>query len=264
MPPVVLTHAERPELADRVDFNVWPVYNTHGDVLNRYWGRLYDDFPEFQFVLYDEGEDIVLAEGHTIPCAWDGTAEGLPAGIDGMIEVPFKAESQVGVAMKHVREPLPNLQSVRPEVSAALSAMAIEIRPEAQGGGLSRAMLEGMRKIARRHDLGDLLAPVRPSWKERYPLTPIERYARWTRDDGLPFDPWIRTHVRLGGEILRPEPRSMRISGTVAEWEEWTETAFPESGEYVFPRGLAPLAVDREQDLGLYFEPNLWMVHRVQ
>ena len=31
----------------------------------------------------------------------------------------------------------------------------------------------------------------------------------------------------------------MRISGTVAEWEEWTETAFPESGEYVFPRGLA-------------------------
>jgi hypothetical protein len=28
--------------------------------------------------------------------------------------------------------------------------------------------------------------------------------------------------------------------------------------------GLAPLAVDREQDLGLYFEPNLWMVHAVE
>jgi hypothetical protein len=56
----------------------------------------------------------------------------------------------------------------------------------------------------------------------------------------------------------------MRISGTVAEWEDWTETAFPESGEYVFPHGLAPLTVDREQDLGLYFEPNLWMVHTVQ
>src|SRR5205823_5628029 len=146
----------------------------------------------------------------------------------------------------------------------ALSAMAIEIRPAAQGGGLSRAMLEGMREVGRRHGLGALLAPVRPSWKERYPLTPIERYARWTREDGLPFDPWIRTHVRLGGEILRPEPQSMRISGTVAEWEDWTETAFPESGEYVFPHGLAPLAVDREHDLGLYFEPNLWMVHGVQ
>jgi tRNA A-37 threonylcarbamoyl transferase component Bud32 len=38
-------------------------------------------------------------------------------------EVPFKAESQVGVAMKHVREPMPNVQGARPEVSAALAAV---------------------------------------------------------------------------------------------------------------------------------------------
>ena len=37
--------------------------------------------------------------------------------------VPFTAESQVGVAMKHVREPLPDLRRVRPEVSAALTAV---------------------------------------------------------------------------------------------------------------------------------------------
>jgi hypothetical protein len=35
MPRHLLTHAERPDLADRVDFNVWPAYNRHGDVLNR-------------------------------------------------------------------------------------------------------------------------------------------------------------------------------------------------------------------------------------
>src|SRR5918994_429426 len=38
-------------------------------------------------------------------------------------EVPFHAETQVGVAMKHVNEPLPNVQSRRPEVSAALAAV---------------------------------------------------------------------------------------------------------------------------------------------
>jgi eukaryotic-like serine/threonine-protein kinase len=37
--------------------------------------------------------------------------------------VPFSAESQVGVAMKHVRDPLPDVQSLRPEVSAALAAV---------------------------------------------------------------------------------------------------------------------------------------------
>jgi eukaryotic-like serine/threonine-protein kinase len=37
--------------------------------------------------------------------------------------VPFTAESQVGVAMKHVRDPLPDVQELRPDVSAALAAV---------------------------------------------------------------------------------------------------------------------------------------------
>ena len=38
-------------------------------------------------------------------------------------EVPFKGESQVAVAMKHVREQMPDVQAKRPEVSAALAAV---------------------------------------------------------------------------------------------------------------------------------------------
>src|SRR3954466_2472280 len=37
--------------------------------------------------------------------------------------VPFTAESQVGVAMKHVRDPLPDVQALRPDMSAALAAI---------------------------------------------------------------------------------------------------------------------------------------------
>ena len=36
---------------------------------------------------------------------------------------PFQAETLVGVAMKHVNEPMPDVQSARPQVSAALSAV---------------------------------------------------------------------------------------------------------------------------------------------
>src|SRR5256714_10307586 len=39
-------------------------------------------------------------------------------------EVPFKGENQVAVAMKHVREPMPDLQRKRPEISAGLAAAA--------------------------------------------------------------------------------------------------------------------------------------------
>jgi hypothetical protein len=38
-------------------------------------------------------------------------------------QVPFKGENQVAVAMKHVREALPDVQRLRPEVSAALAAV---------------------------------------------------------------------------------------------------------------------------------------------
>src|SRR5947209_15664143 len=38
-------------------------------------------------------------------------------------EIPFKADSQVGVAMKHVREPMPDVRGTRPEVSATLAAV---------------------------------------------------------------------------------------------------------------------------------------------
>jgi serine/threonine-protein kinase len=38
-------------------------------------------------------------------------------------EVPFKGETNVSVAMKHVRESLPDVQQRRPEVSAALAAV---------------------------------------------------------------------------------------------------------------------------------------------
>src|SRR5213078_714069 len=38
-------------------------------------------------------------------------------------EVPFRADSQVGVAMRHVKDPLPDVQERRPEVSAALASI---------------------------------------------------------------------------------------------------------------------------------------------
>jgi serine/threonine-protein kinase len=38
-------------------------------------------------------------------------------------DVPFKAENQVAVAMQHVRDPLPDVQRLRPEVSSVLASV---------------------------------------------------------------------------------------------------------------------------------------------
>ncbi len=110
------------------------------------------------------------------------------------------------------------------------------------------------------------IAPVRPSLKSRYPLIPIERYVEWRQgaQNDAPFDPWLRTHWRLGARVLCVAPASMVITGTVAEWEDWAGMRFPESGRYVVPGALEPIAIDRDHDLGRYIEPNVWMRHRIQ
>jgi hypothetical protein len=47
----------------------------------------------------------------------------------------------------------------------------------------------------------------------------------------------------------------------MAEWEEWAQMTFPETGAYVVPGALVPVEIDYERDEGIYVEPNVWMVH---
>jgi hypothetical protein len=142
-----------------------------------------------------------------------------------------------------------------------LGALLIAVDREHRGSRLGGAMVAALRACARLLGFGALIACVRPTSKERHPLVPIAEYATWTREDGLPFDPWIRIHVRLGGRLSRPEPRSMRVAGTVAEWEAWTGMAFPASGRYVIPGGGALVEIDHGADRGIHYDPNVWVVH---
>ena len=45
-----------------------------------------------------------------------------------------------------------------------------------------------MAEMARKAALTHLIAPVRLSIKDPYPLAPIERCVAWIRDDSEPFD----------------------------------------------------------------------------
>jgi GNAT superfamily N-acetyltransferase len=237
--------AERPDLRPRGrDLTVvWPDFMHYDPVCNRFFGRVRTELEHLQFFAWDDETDELVAEGNALPARWDGDPASLPeAGLDAVLEAGFAHGG-----------PEPN----------ALSALQIMVAPGRQGQGVSGRMVERMAEIGREHGFRDLIAPVRPSLKHRYPLAPIERYVTWRRADGVHIDPWLRTHERLGGQILKVAPRSMTIPGRIAQWEEWTGMAFPESGTYVVPGALVPVEMDVERDHGLYVEPNVWMVHRL-
>ncbi len=240
---ILYTAAEQPELFHGTEIVLGPEFLLHNQVANRHWDKLTSVFAPFQLLLYDEEAEAVAGKGFTIPFAWDGRPEALPdEGFEGVLEAGVALEERGGKA-------------------TALSALAAVIDPEYQGHGLSKLLLEGMRSLAARHGLFAVVAPVRPTLKARYPLIPLERYARWRREDGSAFDPWIRVHERLGGEIVCIAARSFIVEGTIAHWEEWTGLAFPESGEYIVDGALVPVTINCDADLGRYVEPNLWMRH---
>ena len=231
----LVTWAEDPSLADRgvASADVWPEYNLHGDVFDDHWDPALERFPEGQFALLDG--DVVVAEAHTGRLSWDGDDATLPSGIDAALVACTGGNT--------------------------LCALAAEVSPEARARGVAAEILGGMRSIAESLGLQRMIAPVRPSWKERYPITPIEQYVTYRRADGQLLDPWMRVHERLGARVGAPLPESLRITGTVAEWESWTGLSFPASGDYVFPEGLAPVHIDTDADRGSYWEPNVWMIH---
>ncbi|MFZ0168082.1 MAG: hypothetical protein WAL64_01515 [Candidatus Dormiibacterota bacterium] len=240
-----MTTSERPDLDEeaRAAFrSVWPEFIFHDPVAREHMGRVEKYFPFYDVMLLDRGD--VVAGGWGVPIAWDGSASGLPEGYDGALI------SSVGGHESGI-EP------------SALCVMASAVRADRHGGGLAGQVLGALRQRAETSGLADMLAPLRPTLKSRYPLTPMDQFARWVRGDGLHIDPWIRAHQRMGATILGPAVRSMVITGTVAEWESWAAMAFPQSGRYVVPGALDLVEINREVDRGVYVETNLWMQHRV-
>lgn len=246
----IVTFAEQP-MTEALEAQVaavihsaWHPIALNDNIGNQLWDRLYTDLPAFQFLGYS-GDDRLVLVGNSIPVFWDRPVEALPDdGWDWAIASGFERFD--------AGEP-PNM----------LSALSVSIMPDHQGIGLSRIAIQTMKTIAAQHGLTALIAPVRPNHKPQYPLTPIERYITWTREDGAPFDPWLRTHWRIGGKIIKPCPRSMRVAMSVAAFEEEIGMPFPESGAYLVPGGLNPAHVDREADCVEYIEPNVWVVHPV-
>ena len=242
MPYQILTFDQVPDFEsqiDRLSQEAWPEFLLQGNI--RYWGSLFREFAGFQILLCDPAYEVI-AVGHTVPLVLDDTFENLPTGIDNILERAMDA-------YHHQHTP------------TTLSALAAIVAKSHQRRGLSSAILRAMKSLAAEHRLSDLIAPVRPTLKSLYPLTRFERYIQWKREDGSPFDPWLRVHWRLGAEQLQVIRQAMVVTGTVSEWEEWTGMCFPESGEYIVPGALQPVTIDRERNMGHYEDPNVWMRH---
>ncbi|MDH6144898.1 GNAT superfamily N-acetyltransferase [Kitasatospora sp. GP30] len=240
---VITTLAERPELA-HADFpDIWPAFSLADPVGRAFFAELDSAFPEFT-VVATEADGSVVARGHSVPFALrvEGRGELPPGGWDEVLLWAFK-DRRTGA------------------VPDTVSAIDITVREDRLGHGLSALMLDAMRHNARDRGFAELVAPVRPTGKHLEPETPMAEYMRRTREDGLPVDAWLRTHVRAGGVIEAVAPCSMTVSGTLAQWRDWTGLPFDTAGPVLVPKALVPVECLPERDCASYVEPNVWVRH---
>jgi len=244
----LLTGQDLPDLMARqteISSPAWPEFMLQ-DPVSEHWPELYEFYPAFQFALADGENGALAAIGNSVPMAWDGDASALPEeGWDWAFEEALRDRAK----------------GLDPTTQCGLQ---IVVAPDYRGRGVSARAVAAMKRIGQRAGLRRLIVPARPTRKASHPLVPMARYLTWKTDAGLPFDPWLRVHVCLGGRIVKPCEQSMRITGTVAEWERWAGMEFPESGSYVVPGALAPVEIDTARDTGTYVEPNVWVCHELR
>jgi len=239
----VTTFDRHPGLKDKLEElsqQAWPEFLRHGD--DYHWGELFGRFGSFQ-LLFISGDDLVGA-GHTVPLYWDKGIDSLPDTIDEIIVSAIKCQKL---------ERPPN----------TLAALAVMVSSLHRRQGLSTKILNEMKRLASENEMDSLIAPVRPTFKSRYPDTPFDQYVTLKREDGSPADPWVRVHWKLGATVLKTAPRTLTVEGTIEEWESWTGMRFPSSGEYEVDGALQPVIIDHTCNVGRYEDPNLWMLHTI-
>jgi hypothetical protein len=181
---------------ENLNDNSWPEFLQHGDVKS--WYQLWEELINFQLVLTDHN-DTLIGAGFTVPISWNGSLDDLPESIEEIL--------------------LNGLEN-NDTPANTLTPVAALVDESCRGHNLSAEILKQIKSLAIRNGFENLIVPVRPTWKALYPLQSIESYAGWRREDGLFYDPWLRTHQRLKAKVLKCVDSTLKIEGSIEEWEE--------------------------------------------
>lgn len=241
----IIPFSERYDLFEKQDSicsEVWPEFMLHDPVADEYWMQFIETFKHTQVMIMEDDE--IVAVFNSVPIHYEGKLEDLPE--DGW---DWAVKKSITDYKKNLK---PNI----------LVGLQIVVNKHHQGKGLSSIAVKEMAALAKREGYENLVIPVRPSDKHKYPLLAMENYIKWNNDKKLPYDNWLRVHIKAGGKIIKVCKQAMYIPGTVDEWKEWSGLDFQDSGNYIIPGALNPVKVDLDRNLVEYIEPNVWIQHK--
>jgi hypothetical protein len=198
---------------------------------------LLDYHADYQLCLVNVETGYVVAASNSVPFYLEDQAELDPDGWDWVVERAYET------------------RHMKPNIMAGLTMSVPGVH---RSQGFARIMIGAMKALAASRGLSGPVMPVRPSSKNRHPDVPIADYMSWKDEQGRPYDPWLRSHINMGGEVVGTCEQSMVVEEPIGFWETWTNRRYDQSGAFEVSGGLVPVHIDQASGMGRYAEPNVW------
>lgn len=235
-----VTYSARPDLisdAKRIEIDAYPAFLNYESAFIKHWDTLDQDYPDYQLIGLDNHTGEIIGVAYTAPIKFHGNLENLPAEGWNWVMSNFKRD-----ASYH-------------------AGLSIVINKNFQGLGYAKYFIQAIKELGENKQHAFTIIPVRPTFKKYYPLISMNDYIKWQNKKGDIYDPWLRLHLKQGGKIIKICSHSMQVEMSVASWQEYMNVEIIGSGSYVIEGGLTTVEIDIDNDIGVYFEPNVWMLH---
>lgn len=294
--------------------NQWSSWQSDSYV--RHWKQLQalESLLPFQTVVLEDATGDIIAASHSVPFFWpelpaeyvSGSSPVSRAWACTLPDGGWDAILARGVLQAKARQGLPpDTEQTGHEAEEeaarltnapnALAGLLVNVLPAWRDKGIADALLDNFKRVATENNLQTLVLPLRPTRKDRYPEVTTDEYLTWTEagpyqrgfhhtlqegvdaNTALPFDPWLRKHVRMGALPVKLAPRSFQLLASPHEWRELLAADIDTYGSVynqlcengdrkelkTFSVDGRPLTWNPEQTVGSYTETDLWVMHSV-
>lgn len=246
--------------------------------------RIFDDY--LHELQTESGEAVAYLT--TVPAYWSGDVHGLHDFHfyeDNTSFRPFRnllLTSLYTVTAEVLHMPklfdtvATRLKHRRTAESNCVMLVALTVHPKYRNMKLPSLLLNEVKKTAVRLGKDYVIGPFRPSHYGQFKTernaphseSLFKEYVELKNGAGLPYDPWMRAVAREGVEFLRPELRSLRIPGSIGQFEAFRENYRPDKWYSPFPDvwecgETQTWYVDRTRQRVISVEPNIWGVIRL-
>jgi len=208
-------------------------------IIKKYWKALENCFPQYQFLLISSNHELI-GFMNTVPFHFNHDLNQLPErGWDWMLKKGI-TDFEDKIA--------PNY----------LGGLQVIVRSKFKNQGYSKVILSYAKRFLTTSSFTNLVIPIRPTNKHKFPTMPMREYLDLKNENEV-YDPWIRTHLKGGAEVIKVCERSMIMDGNIEFWKTILKKKSLKSGQYTLSGALNLISIDVENDIGVYVEPNIWI-----